>query len=229
MLNTLPPSWARFLSGEMSQPYFKTLMNFIAIERQTHEVYPSESDLFRAFHLTPYPEVRVLLLGQDPYHGEGQANGLSFSVRPGVRIPPSLRNIFKELHDDLGCLPPNHGGLEAWARQGVLLLNTVLTVRAHQAYSHRNQGWETFTDTVIKRVNAKSELVVFVLWGRSAQEKIPLIDTSRHAVVQSVHPSPLSARHGFWGSHPFSAVNRALQTANRDEIDWCLPELDEHE
>jgi uracil-DNA glycosylase len=221
--SAMPSSWASVLADELSADYFAELQTFLAAERQQHAVFPPEDEVFAAFTLTPYQRVRVLLLGQDPYHDAGQAHGLCFSVRPGVKTPPSLRNIYRELHDDLGCEIPNHGHLPQWANQGVLMLNTVLTVRAHQAHSHRKKGWERFTDAVIRKVNEKSQRVVFVLWGKPAQQKTRLIDTQRHAVVQSAHPSPLSARRGFLGSRPFSTINRMLREAGQAEIDWCIP------
>lgn len=220
----LPRSWARVLADERSAPYFLRLQAFLADERRRHSVYPPAEEVFAALEMTPYERVRVLLLGQDPYHDEGQAHGLCFSVRPGVPPPPSLVNIVRELHDDLGCPIPAHGCLAAWARQGVLLLNTVLTVRAHAAHSHRGKGWERFTDAVIRKVNEKPDPVVFVLWGRPAQQKIKWIDRDRHAVVTAAHPSPLSAHRGFFGSRPFSAVNQALRQWSREEVDWRLPE-----
>jgi uracil-DNA glycosylase len=187
-------------------------------------VYPPAKDVFAAFALTPFEEVRVLLLGQDPYHDHGQAHGLCFSVRPGVKPPPSLANIFKELHDDIECAIPDHGCLVSWARQGVLMLNVVLTVRAHQAHSHRGKGWETFTDAVIRKVNDKAAPVVFVLWGKPAQKKARLIDLQRHAIVAAAHPSPLSAHRGFFGSKPFSAVNQALVERDQQTVDWQIPD-----
>jgi uracil-DNA glycosylase len=186
-------------------------------------VYPAEPEVFNALKLTPFDAVKVVILGQDPYHGAGQAHGLAFSVRPGVTPPPSLRNIFKELQTDVGCPRPAAGSLEPWARQGVLLLNAVLTVRAGQPNSHRGKGWERFTDAAVAAVGHKPDPVVFVLWGAPAQKKVPLIDTGRHVIVKSPHPSPLSAKTGFFGSRPFSAVNRALKAAGRGPIDWCLP------
>ncbi len=220
-----PSSWSSVLADELSADYFAQLQTFLTAERQQHRVFPPADEVFTAFALTPYERVRVLLLGQDPYHDTGQAHGLCFSVRPDVKPPPSLRNIYRELHDDLGCEVPNHGYLPSWAEQGVLMLNTVLTVRAHQAHSHRKKGWEQFTDAVIRKVNEKSQRVVFVLWGKPAQQKIRLIDTQRHAVVHSAHPSPLSARRGFLGSRPFSTINRILREAGHSEIDWCIPPL----
>ncbi|MBC8875491.1 MAG: uracil-DNA glycosylase [Planctomycetes bacterium] len=219
----LPPSWRRVLGDELSESYYRELQAFVRAERRRHTVYPPVKDVFAAFDLTPFKQVRVLLLGQDPYHDEGQSHGLCFSVRHGVKPPPSLANIFKELHDDVGCDIPNHGCLESWAQQGVLMLNTVLTVRAHQAHSHRGRGWEIFTDAVIRKVNEKSDPVVFVLWGRPAQKKSRLIDLNRHALVQAAHPSPLSARRGFFGSKPFSAINRELGQLGHKVIDWRLP------
>lgn len=222
----LPDSWRRVLAGELEQPYFQQLTRFVEAERKAHRVFPAEEDVFAAFKLTPYERVRVLLLGQDPYHDEGQAHGLCFSVRPGVPPPPSLANMYKEALSDLpGFKVPSHGCLTAWASQGVLLLNTVLTVRAHTPNSHKNQGWETFTDAVIRKVNDRPDGVVFVLWGGHAQKKAKLIDARRHTVIKATHPSPLSARSGFFGSKPFSAINAALRARGADEIDWRLPEL----
>lgn len=215
--------WREALAGEREKPYFHALMEFVAAERRIHTVFPPQPDVFNAIRYTEYADVRVVILGQDPYHDDGQAHGLAFSVRPGVRTPPSLVNIFKELHDDLGCRVPNSGYLMPWAQQGVLLLNTVLTVRAHEANSHRGKGWETFTDTVIRAVSNRPEPAVFVLWGTPARKKIALIDTARHTIVQSAHPSPLSAASGFFGSRPFSKINEALRVAGRSEIDWQLP------
>jgi uracil-DNA glycosylase len=218
----LPESWTQVLADELRRPYFSQLREFVDRERRENTVYPPAEDMFQAFALTPYEQVRVLLLGQDPYHDRDQAHGLCFSVRPGVPAPPSLVNMLRELRDDLGCEIPDHGCLTAWARQGVLLLNTVLTVRAHQANSHRNQGWERFTDAVIRRVQDKPQPVVFVLWGQPARKKAVLIDADRHTIVQAAHPSPLSARRGFFGSRPFSAVNQALVRNGQPPIDWQL-------
>jgi uracil-DNA glycosylase len=190
-------------------------------------VYPPRNDIYRALELTDYEEVKVVILGQDPYHGPNQAHGLSFSVQPGVKPPPSLRNIYKELKDDIGCPIPDHGNLEHWARQGVLLLNSVLTVRESMANSHRKLGWETYTDKIIGLLNERETPVAFVLWGKHAQEKGRYIDSSKHFVLNSVHPSPLSAHGGFWGSKPFSQCNAFLREAGRGEIDWRIPELDE--
>lgn len=224
MSTTLAASWARVLADELTAPYFLDLQMFLNRERRQHTVFPLADEVFAAFEMTPYERVRVLLLGQDPYHDEGQAHGLCFSVRPGVPPPASLRNVFRELYDDLGYTVPRHGHLAAWAQRGVLLLNTVLTVRAHAAGSHRGQGWEQFTDAVIQKINEKSDPVVFVLWGRPAQQKTRWIDARRHAIVTASHPSPLSAYRGFFGSRPFSAVNRALRNWGQDEIDWSLPD-----
>jgi len=217
-------SWRPILIEETEKPYFKTLRQFVAEERRQGVVYPPKEQEFAALHVTPFEKVSVLILGQDPYHGPNQAHGLCFSVRRGVPTPPSLQNIYKELRDDVGCAIPTHGDLTYWAEQGVLLLNAVLTVRAGQAASHGGKGWETFTDAVIQAVNAKTERVVFVLWGAYARKKAPLIDTSRHVIIQSAHPSPLSANNGFFGSRPFSKINAALREAGRPAIDWQLPE-----
>jgi uracil-DNA glycosylase len=218
--NDLPASWRDDLKPAMEMGSFAALQKFVAAEREQHQVFPPGDDVFNAFLLTPLDQVKVLILGQDPYHDDGQAHGLSFSVRPGVAFPPSLRNIFKELVEDVGVEKPAHGSLESWARQGVLLLNTVLTVRAHEANSHRKRGWEQFTDHVIQVVNQRPK-VAFVLWGNPAQEKRPLID-DRHLVVASVHPSPLSARRGFFGSKPFSKINQFLIETHQSSIDWRI-------
>ncbi len=216
--------WNPVLRGEFAKPYWTELQQFVATERGRATVYPGPDEVFAALHLTPFAEVKAVILGQDPYHGPNQAHGLCFSVRPGVPPPPSLQNIFKELEADLGISPPRHGCLDSWARQGVLLLNASLTVRAGKAASHQGKGWETFTDEVLKAVNTKPERVVFILWGASARKKKALIDTSRHVVIESPHPSPLSASSGFFGSRPFSRANAALVEAGRTPIDWSLPE-----
>ncbi len=218
----LPASWMAARADEFEKPYWKSLQEFVAAERAAHEIYPPADEVFTALELTPLAEVRVVILGQDPYHGEGQAHGLSFSVKPGVRVPASLRNMFTELKDDLGVPSAKTGYLVPWARQGVLMLNTVLTVRAGEANSHRNHGWEQFTDAVIKAVSAKEDPVVFVLWGAHAQKKISLIDTAKHAVIQSAHPSPLSAKNGFFGSKPFSKINATLAARGKPEVAWRL-------
>ena len=217
--------WNPVLRAELDKPYWAELQRFVAAERATATVFPEREHTFAALHLTPYADTRVLILGQDPYHGPGQAHGLCFSVQPGVALPPSLVNIFRELGDDLGVPPPRHGSLEHWARQGVLLLNATLTVRAHRAGSHQGKGWETFTDAVIRAVNDKEDRVVFVLWGSFARRKKALVDQTRHVVIESAHPSPLSAHNGFFGSRPFSRANRALAEAGRSEVDWRIPDL----
>jgi uracil-DNA glycosylase len=214
--------WNPLLRDQFELPYWRELQEFVAQERRDHPVYPPADDVFAALHLTGYAEVKVMILGQDPYHGPGQAHGLCFSVRHGVRVPPSLVNIHKELHADLGLQLPDHGNLEAWARRGVLLLNATLTVRGGAAASHQKKGWETFTDQVIRVVNAKEDPVVFILWGASARRKRALIDTDVHTIIESAHPSPLSARNGFLGSRPFSRANAALSAAGRDPVDWSL-------
>lgn len=218
----IPASWRTVLHGEFAKPYIEKLETFLATERATHKVFPPEEDVFNALEYTPYEKVKVLIVGQDPYHDDGQAHGLAFSVREGVKLPPSLVNIYKELESDLGIPRAKKGYLKRWAEQGVLLLNTSLTVRAHEAASHKGKGWEQFTDAVIRAVNDKQERVVFVLWGAHAQKKLELIDSARHVVVQSAHPSPLSAKNGFFGSKPFSKINVALREARRGEIDWRL-------
>ena len=223
MKEKLPADWKKVLKEALEAPSFHDLEAFVAEERQSHTIYPSEEDLFSAFRLTPYAQVRAVLLGQDPYHGPGQAHGLAFSVQPGVPPPPSLVNIFKELQSDLGVPKPRDGSLIPWAEHGVLLLNAVLTVRAGQPNSHAGHGWEAFTDAVMRAVSAKPEPVVFLLWGRYAQKKEKLIDTKRHVVLKGVHPSPLSASQGFFGSKPFSRPNAALVERGREPIDWTLP------
>ena len=220
----MPTDWNPILRGEFDQPYWQELQAFVATERAGAQVFPPHDEVFAALHLTTYADTKVLILGQDPYHGPNQAQGLCFSVRQGVDAPPSLVNIYKELAADLGIERPPHGSLVHWARQGVLLLNAVLTVRAHNAGSHANKGWETFTDQVIRSVNDKPEPVVFILWGAYARKKKAFIDTSRHTIIESAHPSPLSAHNGFLGSRPFSRANAALVAAGRDPIDWSIPD-----
>ncbi len=225
MLIDIPKEWRAQLADEFEKPYFQTLQQFVDEERQNYTVFPPEQDVFSALKLTPYKQANVFLLGQDPYHDNNQAHGLCFSVRPGIKPPPSLVNIFKELRSDVGFRIPNNGYLVPWAEQGMLLLNAVLTVRAHKPNSHKGHGWEIFTDAVIRAVNAREDPVVFVLWGGYAQKKRALIDTSRHTIIQSAHPSPLSANNGFFGSKPFSAINAALRAAGKPEIAWQLPDL----
>ncbi len=214
--------WNPVLRNEFDKPYWIELQQFVADERSRGTVYPPHDRVFAAMHLTPYAATRVMILGQDPYHGPDQAHGLCFSVQSGVRVPPSLANIHKELHADLGLPIPEHGNLEAWARQGVLLLNASLTVRASQAGSHQGKGWETFTDRVIEVVSAKTDHVVFILWGAYARKKKSLIDRSRHTIIESPHPSPLSAHNGFFGTKPFSRTNAALIANGQPPIDWSL-------
>ncbi|MFW2334887.1 uracil-DNA glycosylase [Ilumatobacter sp.] len=220
--STVTTDWNPLLRAEFDEPYWATLQQFVATERTRSPVYPPHDQVFAALHLTPYADTRVMILGQDPYHGPGQAHGLAFSVRPGVRIPPSLANIHRELETDVGVPAPDHGDLEAWARSGVLLLNTTLTVRGGQAASHQGRGWERFTDRVIGVVDAKPEHVVFVLWGGHARKKKSLIDRERHTIIESPHPSPLSAHNGFFGSRPFSRANDALVAHGQAPIDWTL-------
>lgn len=214
--------WNPILKSELAKPYWSDLQTYVRSERERFPVYPPSGEVFAALHLTPYASVKVVILGQDPYHGAGQAHGLAFSVRPGVAPPPSLVNIFAELHDDLGIARPRSGCLESWARQGVLLLNASLTVRAATAASHQGKGWEVFTDAVLAAVNDRPERVVFILWGSTARKKKALVDTTRHVVIESAHPSPLSARNGFFGSRPFSRANAALVAAGRTPVDWSL-------
>ncbi len=221
----IPESWLPVLGSEQNKPYYQNLYRFIGEERRKYSVYPPGTDVFNALLYTPYEQVRVMIIGQDPYHEEGQAHGLAFSVRPGVTPPPSLINIFKELHNDVGFRIPNHGCLIHWAEQGVLLLNAVLTVRAHQANSHQGKGWEIFTDTVIRAVSQKESRVVFLLWGSYAQRKAELIDPTRHTILKAPHPSPLSADRGFFGCRHFSKANTALQSAGLPAIDWQLPDM----
>ncbi|MGH9190883.1 MAG: uracil-DNA glycosylase [Acidimicrobiales bacterium] len=218
--------WNPVLRGEFAKPYWIELQQFVASERGRGTIYPPPAEVFAALHLTSYAGVKAVILGQDPYHGPRQAHGLCFSVRRGIPLPPSLQNIFKELEADLGIPPPSHGCLDNWARQGVLLLNASLTVRQGRAASHQGKGWEVFTDEVLRAVNAKPDRVVFILWGASARRKRTLIDTSRHVVIESAHPSPLSAANGFFDSRPFSRANAALVEAGREPIDWRIPDGD---
>ena len=215
-------SWKERLSEEFREPYFETLKNFLVAEKNSQVVYPPGDKIFAAFDRTPFDRVKVVILGQDPYHGKGQAHGLCFSVPPGITPPPSLVNIFKELHNDVGMPIPNHGNLESWADQGVLLLNATLTVRASQAGSHQNKGWENFTDSVIRKVSEERQGIVFILWGRYAQAKESLIDAGRHHILKAAHPSPFSAHSGFFGCHHFSKTNQHLESRGLEPINLSL-------
>ena len=217
--------WGQYLKEEMAQPYYRQLRQFLIGEYSTKQVYPDMYSIFNALHYTSYADTKVLILGQDPYHEPGQAHGPSFSVQPNVPPPPSLVNIFKELETDLGCTVPNNGCLEPWARQGVLLLNTVLTVQAHRANSHRDKGWEIFTDKIISLLNQREKPVAFILWGSPARRKKAMITNPQHFIVESPHPSPLSAYRGFFGSRPFSKVNKFLESVGEEPINWQLPNI----
>ena len=217
--------WRDALKGEFSKQYYKKLYETVCDEYKIHTVFPVPDDIFNAFHLTPLEKVKVVIIGQDPYHEPGQAHGLCFSVKPGVDIPPSLENIYKELQDDLGCYIPNNGYLVKWAGQGVLMLNTVLTVRAHAANSHRGQGWEQFTDAAIRALNEQDRPIVFILWGRPAQTKKAMLNNPHHLILEAAHPSPLSAYRGFFGSKPFSKTNAFLQAHGVEPIDWQIENL----
>lgn len=214
--------WLSAIDGEFEKEYYLELLKFVKNEYSNNVVYPSPEDLFNAFHYTPLSKVKAVILGQDPYHNQGQAHGLSFSVKPGVAIPPSLVNIYKELEDDLGCYIPNNGYLKKWAEQGVLLLNTVLTVRAHEANSHQGKGWEKFTDAVIEAVNREDRPIVFILWGRPAQMKKSMLNNPKHLILEAPHPSPLSSYRGFFGSKPFSKTNIYLKGNGVNTIDWQI-------
>lgn len=218
----LENDWMQALQGEFHKPYYKELYQFVRNEYNTTVVFPPADDIFNAFHLTPLHEVKVVIIGQDPYHNVGQAHGLCFSVKPDVDIPPSLVNIYQELHDDLGCYIPNNGYLVKWAKQGVLMLNTVLTVRAHQANSHHGKGWEEFTDAAIRTLNEQDRPIVFILWGRPAQMKKSMLTNPRHLILEAPHPSPLSAYRGFFGSKPFSKTNQFLEAHGETPIDWQI-------
>jgi uracil-DNA glycosylase len=222
MAQILRNDWNDVLSIEFEKTYYLELRKYLITEYKTRTIYPDKQDIFNALHYTQLKDVKVLLLGQDPYHDENQAHGLSFSVMPGQKIPPSLQNIYKELKDDIGCAIPTHGYLKKWADQGVLLLNTVLTVRAHQANSHQGMGWEYFTDAVIRALNEQNRPIVIFLWGKPAQNKKPMLTNSKHLVLMAPHPSPLSAYRGFFGSRPFSKANAFLEKNNVDKIDWRL-------
>ncbi|MGG4146449.1 uracil-DNA glycosylase [Paenibacillus algorifonticola] len=215
--------WAELLNAELAEPYYREMRSQLAQQYRTTTIYPNMHHIFNALHYTSFENTRVVILGQDPYHGTNQAHGLSFSVQPGVRIPPSLQNIYEELANDLGCTPPAHGYLASWAKQGVLLLNAVLTVRAGSAGSHQGMGWERFTDRIIGVLNEREQPIVFILWGKHAQDKASRIDRSRHHLIASPHPSPYSADRGFFGSKPFSRANAFLRSIGSEEIDWQLP------
>ena len=224
----MPPisnDWAKYLKPEYGKPYYKELYLKINEEYRTHKIFPPAEDIFNAFHLTPLHNVKAVILGQDPYHNDGQAHGLCFSVKPPVDPPPSLVNIYQELHDDLGCYIPNNGYLTKWAEQGVLMLNTVLTVRAHQANSHRGIGWEEFTDAAIRILNEQDRPIVFILWGRPAQMKEKMLNNPNHLILKAPHPSPLSAYRGFFGSKPFSNTNQFLEEHVIEPIDWQIENI----
>ncbi|WP_405082666.1 uracil-DNA glycosylase [Paenibacillus chitinolyticus] len=223
-MTILKNDWAELLSEEFEKPYYLKLREFLKQEYAERTIYPEMHDIFNALHYTAFKDVKAVILGQDPYHGPGQAHGLSFSVKPGVPAPPSLKNMFKEMKEDIGCPIPKTGYLKHWADQGVLLLNTVLTVRAGEANSHKGKGWELFTDKVIETLNRKETPVIFILWGSHAQSKTQLIDLNRHGVIKAPHPSPLSAHRGFFGSKPYSKANAWLREQGIEPIDWCLPE-----
>ena len=225
MRNILKNNWNNLLKDEFEKDYYTDLHNFLVKEYKTKTIYPNMYDIFNALHYTDYDKVKIVILGQDPYHGPKQAHGLSFSVLPGVPAPPSLKNIFKELNSDLGCYIPNNGYLKSWADQGVLLLNTVLTVRAGTPNSHKNKGWETFTDKVISVLNEREDPVIFILWGNNAIAKKKLITNKNHFILQSVHPSPLSASRGFFGSKPFSKANEILKSIGKTPIDWQIKNI----
>lgn len=221
----LRTDWEPLLQKEFNKNYYLKLLQFLNNEYQTEIIYPEKNDIFNALNFTSYKHVKVVILGQDPYHGANQAHGLSFSVKLGIKPPPSLVNIYKELHTDLGCYIPNNGCLEKWANQGVLLLNTVLTVRASEANSHKNKGWEHFTDNIISLLNDKDDPIVFILWGNNAQSKESLITNKKHHIIKSVHPSPLSASRGFFNSKPFSNTNNFLISIGKSPIDWQIDDV----
>ena len=218
----IEPSWKEVLKDEFTKEYFVELKRFLIEEKQNYTIYPKGSDMFNAFSYTPFDDVKVVIIGQDPYHGANQAHGLAFSVLDGVAFPPSLRNIFQELNSDIGCPTPKSGNLSSWAKQGVFLINTVLSVREGQAHSHAKHGWEIFTDSVIKKISEKKQNVVFILWGSPAIAKSKLIDSSKHHIITSPHPSPLSSYRGFFGSKPFSKTNEFLASRGIAKIEWCL-------
>lgn len=218
--------WLEYIQDEFKKPYYRELYQFVRREYNTHIIYPPADDIFNAFHFTPLSKVKVLILGQDPYHGEHQAHGLCFSVLPDQpEIPPSLQNIYKELQEDLGCYIPDNGYLKKWADQGVLMLNTVLTVRAHQAGSHQGKGWEQFTDAIIQAVNAQDRPIVYLLWGKPAQSKIPMLTNPKHLILKAPHPSPLSAYRGFFGCKHFSQTNDFFKSNGIEPIDWQIEDI----
>ena len=222
----LSNDWAAALDGEFHKAYYRDLYNFIKVEYSTKVIYPPSEEIFSAFHFTPLQEVKVLLLGQDPYHNEHQAHGMSFSVPQDQKnIPPSLQNIYQELHDDLGCYIPNHGYLEKWAKQGVLMLNTVLTVQAHKPNSHQGKGWEKFTDAIIEAVNTQDRPIVYLLWGRPAQRKVPMLNNPKHLILTAPHPSPYSAASGFFGCRHFSQANEFLKANGAEPVDWQIENI----
>lgn len=225
MKEILNNDWNHLLKDEFKKEYYKKLRQFLIEEYKTKTVYPEMNDIFNALEFTSYKDTKVLILGQDPYHGPNQSHGLAFSVKKGVKIPPSLKNIYKELNNDLGCYIPNNGYLKSWADQGVLLLNTVLTVRSHEPNSHKNKGWEIFTDKIINLLNERTDPVVFILWGNPAIAKTKLITNNRHYIITSVHPSPLSASRGFFGSKPFSKTNHFLRSINKTPINWQIENI----
>ncbi|MCR5418642.1 MAG: uracil-DNA glycosylase [Lachnospiraceae bacterium] len=221
----LTNAWENAMRPEFSKPYYKALFQKVKEEYSKYQVFPPSSEVLSAFELTPLDQVKVVIIGQDPYHGDGQAHGLCFSVKPGIDIPPSLKNIYQELHDDLGCYIPNNGYLVKWAKQGVLMLNTVLTVRAHMANSHRGIGWEQYTDAAIRILNQQDRPIVFILWGSPAQQKAKMLDNPKHLILKAPHPSPLSAYRGFFGSKPFSQTNAFLEKNGLTPIDWQIENL----
>ena len=221
-MSVIMNDWSTIINNEFSQPYYKELNKFVKSEYKCHTVYPKSEDIFMAFKLTPLSQVKVVILGQDPYHNQDQAHGLCFSVQAGTKIPPSLLNIYKEIRDDVACYIPDSGFLEKWAKQGVLMLNTVLTVRAHEAYSHKGKGWERFTDAIIRAVNEQDRPIVFILWGKPAQAKKNMLTNKKHLILEGPHPSPLSSFRGFFGSKPFSKTNEFLENNNIVPIDWQI-------
>lgn len=224
-MGAIENDWLEAIRGEFGKPYYKELFQFVKEEYSRYVIYPAADDIFNAFHFTSLGQVKAVILGQDPYHNTGQAHGLCFSVKPEVDTPPSLENIYKELHEDLGCYIPNNGYLKKWADQGVLMLNTVLTVRAHQAASHQGKGWEQFTDAVIQAVNQQDRPIVYMLWGKPAQSKIPMLTNPKHLILKAPHPSPLSAYRGFFGCRHFSQANEFLKENGIEPIDWQIENL----